>query len=88
MQNCDTDKMYRKITNPNLLNSVLSLQSITGSDCSGNSDYGEAASSRGCASHYFKDSSSAQVHQYDSSGNSIVDNDTSPIDGGSSTKIL
>ena len=94
MQYCDicTEKMYRKIINPNTFNSALSLQSIGSNiDFDNSNCSGEAASSRGCASHYFNpngvDNSSTQAHQYDS-GNAIVDNDASQMDEGSSTKML
>ena len=91
MQYCDTEKMYKKILNSA---TSVSLPSITGSniDFNEDSDSGEATSSRGCASHYYKpngvENSSVQAHQYDSSGNSIIDNDTSQMDEGSSTKII
>lgn len=92
-QYCDTEeKMYEEIVNSNKIDL---LNSFTGSnmDLNDDSDIGEAVSSRGCASHYYKPSgvenSSVQAQQYDSSGNSIVDNDAaSPTDEGSSTKML
>ena len=115
MQYCDTEKMYRKITNSNTCDSALSLQFIGSNiDFDSSNDSGEAASSRGCASHYFNpngaENSSTETHQYDSgctshyfnpngaensstqthqydSGNSIIDNDASQMDEGSSTKI-
>ena len=91
MQYCDTERMYKRILNSA---SSVSLHSITGSnsDLNEDSDIGEATSNKGCASHYYKPSgvgnSSVQAHHYDSSGNSIVDNDTSQIDEGSSTKMI
>lgn len=89
---CDTEKMLKEIGSPNTSDSLLSLESITGSNIDSNTDndIGEAASSRGCASHYFNpngvDNSSVQAQQCDS-GNSIIDNDVSPTDEGSSTKM-
>ena len=92
MQYCDTERMYKRILNSA---SSVSLHSITGSnsDLNEDSDIGEATSNKGCASHYYKPSgvgnSSVQAHHYDSSGNSIVDNnETSQIVEGSSTKIV
>ena len=77
MQYCDTEKMYKRIINSDTFDSALSLQSITSStDFNGCNDSGEAASSRGCASHYYNpngvENFSTQTHQYDS-GNSIID---------------
>lgn len=91
MQYCDTEKMYRKIVNSNTFDSALSLQSIGSNiDFDNSNCSGQAASSRGCASHYFNpngvENSSTQTHQYDS-GNSIIDNDAGQTDEGSSTKM-
>lgn len=90
VQYCDAEKMYRRIINSDILDSTVSLKSITGSniDLNGNDDdTGEAAFSSGCASHYFPsgvENPSVQT----SSGSSIVDNDSSQTDEGSTAKIL
>ena len=91
MQYCDTEKMYRKIINSNTFDSALSLHSIGNNiDFDNSNCSGQAASSRGCPSHYFNlngvENSSTQTHQYDS-GNSIIDNDAGQMDEGSSTKM-
>ena len=77
MQYCDTEKMYKRIINSNSFDSALSLQSIESNiDFNSCNDSGEAASSRGCASHYYNpngvENFNTQTYQCDS-GNSIVD---------------
>ena len=94
LKHCDTEKkMYERITNPSIFDSTSSLASITGSNIVSNgddSDIGEASSSKLYPSHYCKpngvDNSGTQMHNYDS-GNSVVDNDVSLIDEGSSAKM-